>query len=66
MRSVNEQKIVDAFLKEYNANGGNSIWASETIDYRVFVEHYYEFNALPEEEQWEIRNLLGAIAKLYR
>ena len=39
MRSANEQKIVDAFLKEYNANGGNSIWASETLDYTLLKTH---------------------------
>ncbi len=65
MRSVNEKRIVDAFLNIYNQHQ-NPIWTSETLDYLVFVEHKEEFEKLSDWEQWEIRNLLGAIAKLYK
>ena len=65
MRSEHEQKIIDAFLKIY-AQHKNPIWASETLDYLILEKHKEEFKRLSDEEQWEIRNLLGAIARLYR
>lgn len=65
MRSEYEDKIIQAFLNIY-ATHQNPIWTSETLDYLVFVKHKEEFEKLSEQEQWEIRNLLGAVAKLYR
>lgn len=65
MRSVNEQRIVEAFLNIYSKHQ-NPIWTSETLDYLVFVEYKEEFEKLSYDEQWEIRNMLGAVAKLYR
>ena len=64
MRSVYEQQILDAFLKIYNYHH-NAMWACETLDYMIFVEHAKEFYQLTDEEQWEIRNLMGAIKKIY-
>lgn len=66
MRSVYEQKIINAFLDEYSKNGNNPVWACETLNYKIFVEHYYEFENLPEETKWEIRNLMGALKKIYQ
>ena len=64
MRSVYEQQILEAFLKIYNYHH-NAVWAYETLDYMIFVEHAKEFYQLTDEEQWEIRNLMGAIKKIY-
>ena len=64
MRSVYEQQILDAFLKIYSYHH-NAMWACETLDYMIFVEHAKEFYQLTDEEQWEIRNLMGAIKKIY-
>ena len=64
MRSVYEQQILEAFLRIYNYHH-NAVWAYETLDYMIFVEHAKEFYQLTEEEQWEIRNLMGAIKKIY-
>lgn len=64
MRSIYEQQILDAFLKIYNYHH-NAMWACETLDYMIFVEHAKEFYQLTDEEQWEIRNLMGAIKKIY-
>ena len=44
----------------------NAVWAYETLDYMIFVEHAKEFYQLTEEEQWEIRNLMGALKKIYK
>lgn len=66
MRSIYEQRIVDAFLNELERNGLNSIWAYDYIEYKVFIEHAHEFYGLPEEVQWEIRNVLTAIQKTYK
>lgn len=65
MRSEHEQKIINAFLKIYSQYQ-NPIWTSETLDYLVLEKYKEEFKRLSDEEQWEIRNLLGAIARLYR
>lgn len=65
MRSEHEQRIINAFLKIYSQHQ-NPIWTSETLDYLVLEKHKEEFKRLSDEEQWEIRNLLGAIARLYR
>lgn len=64
MRSIYEQQILDAFLKIYSYHH-NAMWACETLDYMIFVEHAKEFYQLTDEEQWEIRNLMGAIKKIY-
>ena len=64
MRSIYEQQILEAFLKIYNYHH-NAMWACETLDYMIFVEHAKEFYQLTDEEQWEIRNLMGAIKKIY-
>ena len=65
MRSIYEQQILDAFLKIYSYHH-NAMWACETLDYMIFVEHAKEFYQLTEEEQWEIRNLMGALKKIYK
>lgn len=65
MRSIYEQQILDAFLKIYSYHH-NAIWACETLDYMIFVEHAKEFYQLTDEEQWEIRNLMGALKKIYK
>ena len=64
MRSVYEQQILEAFLRIYNYHH-NAVWAYETLEYLIFIEHAKEFYQLTEEEQWEIRNLMGAIKKIY-
>lgn len=65
MRSIYEQQILNAFLKIYNCHH-NAVWAYETLEYLIFIEHAKEFYQLTEEEQWEIRNLMGAIKKIYK
>ena len=45
MRSVYEQQILDAFLKIYSYHH-NAMWACETLDYMIFVEHAKEFMSL--------------------
>ena len=65
MRSIYEQQILDAFLKIYNYHH-NAMWACETLDYMIFVEHAKEFYQLTEEEQWEIRDLMVALKKIYK
>ena len=65
MRSVYEQQILEAFLRIYNYHH-NAVWAYETLDYMIFVEHAKEFYQLTDEEQWEIRNLMGALKKIYK
>lgn len=65
MRSIYEQQILDAFLKIYSYHH-NAMWACETLDYMIFVEHAKEFYQLTDEEQWEIRNLMGALKKIYK
>ena len=52
-------------LKIYNYHH-NAVWAYETLDYMIFIEHSKEFYQLTEEEQWEIRNLMGALKKIYK
>lgn len=65
MRSKYEKQILDAFLKIYSYHH-NAIWTYETLDYMIFVEHAKEFYQLTEDEQWEIRNLMGALKKIYK
>ena len=65
MRSVYEQQILEAFFKIYNYHH-NAVWAYETLEYMIFIEHAKEFYQLTEEEQWEIRNLMGALKKIYK
>ena len=47
MRSVYEQQILEAFLRIYNYHH-NAVWAYETLDYMIFVEHAKEFYQLTE------------------
>lgn len=64
-RSIYEQKVLDAFLKIYSHHS-NPIWAYETLEHMIFVEHIEEFNKLSEGTQWEIRNLMDALKKIYK
>lgn len=64
-RSKFEVKLIDAFLKIYNKHQ-NPIWATEELEWMVLVKHRYDFDRLSEFDQWEIRNMLGAFAKLYK
>ena len=65
MRRIYEQQILEAFLRIYNYHH-NAVWAYETLEYLIFIEHAKEFYQLTEEEQWEIRNLMGALKKIYK
>lgn len=65
-RSKHEQAVQDAFLKEYSRNGNNAIWAYDTLDYMIFTQYKDSFYALAEQEQWEVRDMMIALRKIYQ
>ena len=64
-RSKYENMLTEAWMRIYNKHC-NPIWATEELEWLVLQKHYYEFSALDDDTQWEIRNLLGAFSKLYK
>ena len=64
MRDGLEKLLFDKFVELLHQHE-KPIYALHHLDWLVFVEHKDEFFALSEEEQWEIRNLMGAIKKIY-
>lgn len=65
MRSDYETKLNNKFLEIYSKHH-NPIWATDELTWLVLNEYRHEFEKLSESDQWEIRNLLGAFAKLYK
>ena len=65
MRSNIENLLIEQFYKIYNKHQ-NPIWATEELEWLILQKYYYDFINLNEFDQWEIRNLLGALSKLYR
>jgi hypothetical protein len=65
MRSIIEIKLNNKFLEIYSKHH-NPIWATDELTWLVLNKHCHEFEKLNEFDQWEIRNLLGAFAKLYK
>ena len=47
MRTVYEQQILEASLRIYNYHH-NAVWAYETLEYLIFIEHAKEFYQLTE------------------
>lgn len=64
-RSHYENSLIRAWLNIYSKHQ-NPIWATEELEWLVLQKHYYDFEKLSEFDQWEIRNMLGAFAKLYK
>jgi hypothetical protein len=64
MRSIYEQRIVDTFLSIYNQHQ-NPVWAYNTLEHMIFTQHKDEFYKLPDNVQWEIRNIMTAIKLLF-
>ena len=65
MRSIYEEKLIKKFL-ELHSKHHNPIWATDELTWLTLNKHRHEFEKLSEFDQWEIRNLLGAFAKLYK
>lgn len=64
-RSHYENSLIRAWLNIYRKHH-NPIWATEELEWLVLQKHYCDFRMLDEFDQWEIRNMLGAFAKLYK
>ena len=64
MRSIYEQRIIDTFLSIYNQHH-EPVWAYDTLEYLIFTKHQEEFYKLPDNTQWEIRNIMSAIKLLF-
>ena len=59
-------KIITIKLKIFNSNGNNPVWAYESLDYMIFIQHKDEFYALSEYDQWQVRDMMIALKKIYQ
>ena len=44
---------------------GNSNWAIAEMEWKIFVVYAQQFERLDTDQQWEVRNYLGGLKKLY-
>lgn len=58
------RKLENMFLGLMDKHG-NPNWAIAEMEWKVFVVHGNELEQLSEDEQWEVRNYLGGLKKLF-
>lgn len=44
---------------------GNPNWAIAEMEWKIFVVYAQQFERLDTAQQWEVRNYLGGLKKLY-
>jgi hypothetical protein len=45
---------------------GNGKWAFEELEYKVYVEHIDEYEALNEEEKYDLNTFMISFRSLYK
>lgn len=65
MRNNIELSILNKFVKILKKHS-NPIWAYDELEYLIFVKHVDLFNALNEDDQWEVRTVMIALKKIYK
>ena len=58
-------KRLDLVFTKYVNDGLNPNDAIRKLDHQMFVDNWEEFNTLPENKQWQIRNYIDALYKIY-
>lgn len=58
-------KRLDLVFTKYVNDGLNPDDAIRKLDHKIFVENWEGFNTLPDKQQWQIRNYIDALYKIY-
>ena len=58
------RKLEGYYLKLMDMHGVPD-WAIEEMEWEIFVRHGLELEQLDESMQWEVRNYMGGLKKLY-
>ena len=59
------EKILEQMFMDILSKHGDPKWALEELEWKVFVEMADQFEKLQPDEEWEVRNYLGALNKLH-
>jgi hypothetical protein len=60
-----EAKLRNAFLKIVEKHG-NGYWAFEELEWKVYVEHIDEYEAMNEDDKFHMNVFMKAFRSLYK
>lgn len=65
LMSPMEAKLRNAFLKIVEKHGNGS-WAFEELEWKVYVEHIDEYEAMNEDDKFHLNVFMRAFRSLYK
>ena len=60
-----EAKLRNAFLKIIEKHGNGS-WAFDELEWKVYIEHIDEYEAMNEEDKFQMNVFMKAFRSLYK